>query len=69
MVSAELQYDSDVYHLKLVQPPRVKGSVPNKTALRHQPQALRSQATCIPEQLATNSEVSYEILRLNTSLE
>ena len=60
VVPAKLQCGSDVYHLRLAQPPWVKGSVPSKTTLRHQPQALGSQATCIPGQLATNSEVSYE---------
>ena len=69
VVPAKLQCGSDVYHLRLAQPPWVKGSVPSKTTLRHQPQALGSQATCIPGQLATNSEVSYEPLRLNNSLE
>ena len=65
------QLDTDVNHQELAQPPQVKGSVPSKTALTSDTshELWGPQATCTAEQVATNSEVSYELFRLNNSLE
>lgn len=65
------QLGTDVNPQDLAQPPQGKGSVPSKSALTSDTshELWGPQATCTAEQLATNSEVSYEPFRLNNSLE